>query len=297
MRAPRITIIGPGAIGGAAAAALAAKGVCDLTICAKQPFDTLTLTRNETGEVHSFPVRVLTSPPGAEPADWMLLAVKAHQTESASAWLEATVGPHTKVAVLQNGVEHVERVAPLLPQGTEILPIIIQLPAQRTAPGAITLYGRSNLIVPDSEAGREFADLFANTFMAMVMRKDFVTAAWEKLCLNVASGAVTALTLRTDAVAHVPGMKELTANLIEECMRVGRAEGADFASSFADDMLAFLSRPNYRGNSMYYDRRDGKSLEWNARNGAVARIGRRHGIPTPINDVLVPLLRGCDPVD
>lgn len=292
----RITIIGPGAIGGAAAAALAQKGGTDLTICANQPFDTLTLTRNEAGEAQSFPVRVLTSPSDAEAADWVLLAVKAHQTESAADWLKAAVGPHTKVAVLQNGVEHVERVAPLVPEGTEILPVIIQLPAQRTAPGAITLYGRSNLIVPDTDAGRAFAGLFADTFMAMVVREDFVTAAWEKLCLNVASGAVTALTLRTDAVAHVPGMKELTANLIEECMAVGRAEGANFAPSFADDMQAFLSRPNYRGNSMYYDRRDGKPLEWDARNGAVVRIGRRHGVPTPINDILIPLLRGCDPV-
>ncbi len=293
----RVTIIGPGAIGGAAAAALAGKGGHDITICANQPFDTLTLTRDDTKEVQSFPVRVLTSPGDAEPTDWVLLAVKAHQTESAAAWLKATVGPNTKLAVLQNGVEHVERVTPFVPAGTQILPVIIQLPAQRTAPGAITLYGRSNLIVPDSEAGREFADLFAGTFMAMDVREDFVTAAWEKLCLNVASGAVTALTLRTDAVAHVPGMKELTAAIIAECMAVGRAEGANFAPDFAEQMLAFLSRPNYRGNSMYYDRRDGKPLEWDARNGAVARIGRRHGVPTPINDVLIPLLRGCDPVD
>lgn len=293
----RIALIGPGAIGGTAASALLARGAHDITICANQPYDTLRLTRAKTGETQSFPVRVLTSPGAAEPAGWVLLAVKAHQTEGAAGWLKATVGPDTKVAVLQNGVEHVERVTPLVPAGTQILPVIVQLPAERTAPGAITTYGRSNLIVPDTEAGREFAGLFADTFMAMIVRDDFLTAAWEKLCLNVASGAVTALTLRTDAVAHVPGMKELTANLIEECMAVGRAEGAEFAPGFAEQMLGFLSQPNYRGNSMYYDRRDGKPLEWDARNGAVARIGRKHGIPTPINDVLIPLLRGCDPVD
>ena len=293
----RIVLIGPGAIGGAAAGALLTKGGYDLTICANQFYDALTLTRNDTGEAQGFPVRVLTSPTDAEPADWVLLAVKAHQTESAAGWLKATVGPKTKVAVLQNGVEHVERVAPLVPRGTEILPVIVQLPAQRTAPGAITLYGRSNLIVPGTETGHEFADLFAGTFMNIIVRDDFVTAAWEKLCLNVASGAVTALTLRTDAVAHVPGMKELTANLIKECMAVGRAEGAEFAPDFAEQMLAFLSRPNYRGNSMYYDRRDGKPLEWDARNGAVARLGRKHAVPTPISDIMIPLLRGCDPVD
>jgi 2-dehydropantoate 2-reductase len=49
--------------------------------------------------------------------------------------------------------------------------------------------------------------------------------------------------------------------------------------------------PNNRGNSMYYDRRDGKELEYDARNGVIQRLGRKHGIPTPISDVIVPLLR------
>ncbi len=291
----RVTLIGPGAIGGAAAAALLAAGEHDLTICANQPFETLTLSRADTKEAQSWPVRVLSSPGDAEPADWVLLAVKAHQTEGAAGWLKTTVGPDTKVAVLQNGVEHVERVMPYVPRGTRVVPVIVQLPAQRTAPGAITLYGRSNLIVPEDGAGRAFAELFAGTSMNMVVRADFVTAAWEKLCLNVASGAITALTFRTDAIAHVPGMRDLARALLEECMAVGRAAGANFAPDFAEQMLGFLSRPNYRGNSMYYDRRDGKPLEWDARNGAVARFGRKHGVPTPISDVLIPLLRGCDP--
>lgn len=291
----RVALIGPGAIGGAAAGALLARGGHEVTICANQPYDTLTLTRANTNEAQSFPVRVLTTPADAEPADWVLLAVKSHQTASAADWLKATVGPDTKLAVLQNGVEHRERVAPFVPAGRPVVPVVVQLPAERTAPGAITLYGRSNLIVPDDAAGRDFAELFAGSFMKVTLFEDFMSQQWEKLCMNTASGAISALTLRTDAIANVPGMKELAKNVIEECMTVGRAEGAHFEPDMADRLIGFFSQPSYRGNSMYYDRRDGKELGWDARNGVVARLGRKHGIPTPLTDVLVPLLRACGP--
>jgi 2-dehydropantoate 2-reductase len=48
--------------------------------------------------------------------------------------------------------------------------------------------------------------------------------------------------------------------------------------------------PADAGTSMLVDREAGRALEWDARNGVVARLGAQHGIPTPISDVLVPLL-------
>jgi 2-dehydropantoate 2-reductase len=52
-----------------------------------------------------------------------------------------------------------------------------------------------------------------------------------------------------------------------------------------------MMRTGNRGNSMYYDRRDGNVLEFDARNTVIQRLGKKHGIPTPISDVIVPLLR------
>ena len=40
--------------------------------------------------------------------------------------------PTTVVAVLQNGVDHEERVAPLLECGSEVLPVVVQIPADVT---------------------------------------------------------------------------------------------------------------------------------------------------------------------
>jgi 2-dehydropantoate 2-reductase len=222
--------------------------------------------------------------------------VKAHQTPATAAWLKALVGPLTRVAMLQNGVEHRERVAPLLPAGTIILPVVVALPAERIAPGAIEMHGGAQLTVADDDVSHEFVGLFANTFVKASTDRDFKTRVWEKLCLNCAGGALSALTLRPDALASSPEMTALGVRFIEETMAVGRAEGAKFAEGFVEQVVAMQSSHRVqRGNSMYYDRRDGKPMEWDARNGVVQRLGRKHGIPTPISDVIVPLLRALSP--
>ncbi|MCC7937749.1 ketopantoate reductase C-terminal domain-containing protein, partial [Klebsiella pneumoniae] len=42
--------------------------------------------------------------------------------------------------------------------------------------------------------------------------------------------------------------------------------------------------------SILIDRLNGRPLEWDIRNGVVQRRGRQHGIPTPLSDIIVPLL-------
>jgi len=289
-----VAIIGPGAIGGTVAFALS--GRHDVVICANQPFDTLAITRVQTKERRAVPAKVLTSPAQAKPVGWVLICVKSHQTAATTGWLKALVGKNTKVAVLQNGVEHRERVAPLVPMGTTIVPVVVALPAERIAPGEIEMHGGAQLTVPDDDASHEFVGLFDGTFVKASTDRDFKTRVWEKLCLHCAGGALSALTLRPDALASTPEMTALGVRFIQETMAVGAAEGAKFADDLVEQLVALQTRHRVaRGNSMYYDRRDGKPLEWDARNGVVQRLGRKHGIPTPISDVIVPILKSISP--
>ncbi len=286
----RIALIGPGAIGGTVGFALLEAGR-DLVVCANRKFSELALTRAGTGERRALPVEVVASPADARPADWVLLCVKSHQTDSAAAWLKATVGPHTRIAVLQNGVEHREHVAPYIGPGNAVVPVVVMLPAERTAPGEITTFGPAGLTAPDDAAGREFARLFDGSFVHADTDADFVSRAWEKLCMNACSGSLCAILNHPAAIATYPDLRPLALRIVAETMAVGRAEGARFADGFAENMLGYFTRPGGRGNSMYYDRRDGKPLEWDARNGVVARLGAKHGIPTPVAETIVPLLK------
>lgn len=290
----RIALIGPGAIGGTVGFALLERGH-DLTVCANQAFETLAVTRADSGERRALPAKVITSPSQASQADWVLLCVKSHQSESAGPWLKATIGPTTKVAVLQNGVEHREHVAPYVGTGNAVVPVVVMLPAERTKPGDIVSYGGASLTVANDAAGREFTEFFAGSFVKAVTDSDFKSRAWEKLCLNACSGSLCALTLHPGAIAAYPDLAALGERIVEECMTVGRAEGAKFPDGFAKHVVGLFSRPGGRGNSMYYDRRDGKPMEWDARNGVVRRLGAKHGIPTPVSDVIVPLLKALSP--
>jgi 2-dehydropantoate 2-reductase len=105
-----IAIIGPGAIGGILAAWLGQDPDNAVTVCARSAFDHLEV-ETPTGRITSRP-RVITDPAEATPVDWVLITTKAYDAAAAAAWLPSLRRPDTRVVVLQNGVEHVERFSP-----------------------------------------------------------------------------------------------------------------------------------------------------------------------------------------
>ncbi len=129
------------------------------------------------------PLRVLTDPQEVKkPADWVLLCTKTHQTESAAPWLKRLCAPSTRVAVLQNGIGHVERVAPLV-GGAAVLPAIVYFNGERLAPDRVRLRQGSDqdIAVADDAIGRAFARLFDGTPLRVALSGDFATLAWRKL--------------------------------------------------------------------------------------------------------------------
>ena len=285
----RVAVVGVGAIGGAVAAHVADAGKHDVALCVREPFARLVVeTPKRTLDVEA---RCVTDPSAAGEADWVLLATKAQDVPGAAKWLAALMGAATVVAVLQNGVEHRARLAPFVADPERVLPVVVELPAERTAPGRVRMRGGGRLTVPEGPHAAGFAELFAGTALAIERSADFTTIAWRKLCLNAVSGALTALTGRTVEVVHEPGMVELGRGIALECCAVARAEGAALPDVVADEVLArVLATPAGSGNSMYYDRRAGRPLELDARNGVIVRTGARHGIATPLNSAVCALL-------
>ncbi len=289
----RVAVVGIGAIGGALAADLADRGRHALLLCARTPFEALEVHHTEGRSRVEAPV--VTDPARVGACDFVLLATKAHQSPAARPWLAALCGPDTVVAVLQNGVDHVERIAPLAPPGTAVLPVVIQLPAEKRAPGVIEQSHPGVLFVPDDEAGRGFAALFEGGRTRVLPRGDFESQAWWKLLSNAALGGVCALALQPNRVAATPHGRELVLALMREVLAVGRAEGAELPDDAPERVLRMVlgAAPDH-WSSISVDRREGRPMEWEVRNAVVGRLGRRHGIPTPLNDAVTTLLRLAD---
>ena len=285
-----VAVVGVGAIGGFFAAHLIAADTADVVLCVRRPFDELVL-EHDGGELRCAPT-VLTDPGAvAGPVDWVLLATKAHQTIGAAPWLQRLVGPDTRVVILQNGVEHLERVAPLVDEDSELVPAVVYCGSEVLEPGRIVHRTNGFAIVPDTPAAAALAALFEPARAGVRLSDDFTTSAWQKLCANVVANGITALTAQRIGVMQRPDLAELGRALVRECIAVGRAEGAEIDDDYADLLLRGIqAMPDDGGTSMLYDRLAGLPLEYDAKYGAVVRAGRRHGIATPLHESFVALL-------
>jgi len=288
----KIAVIGPGAIGGLVAAWLCQDKNHEVTVCARSPIRSLNLD-SPYGIFDAHP-RVLTEPQKAHPVDWIMVTTKAYDSESAAAWFPNLLGVDTQLAIIQNGVDHVERFSAWHPT-ERVLPVIIDCPTERTGPGAIQQRGPASMVVPDTAMGTAFTELFSHTKIQARTDPDFLTIAWRKLCIN-AAGAVNALTLEPARIAHNEHAAKLMRNLVRETIAVGRAVGANLDDDLADEVIRiYHGQPADSINSLHADRLAGRRMEIDLRNGVIVRLGRKHGIATPFNEIAVDLLESVGP--
>lgn len=289
-----VAVVGLGSIGGIAAACLADAGRHDVTGCARRPLDRLVLERpDRTVDV---PLRVLSDPADAAPVDWVLLVTKTQDTAAAAPWLARLCTPETRVAVLQNGIDHVERVGPLA-QGATVVPVIVYYNGERLASDRVRLRptGDHELAVADDEPGRAFAALMDGTPLRVRPDADFVTLKWRKLLLNAVANPITALTLQRQAVLRRADVHALCLDVLTETVRVARADGARLPDDEPERAMERLLKFSPElGTSMYFDRLAGKTFEVEALTGAIVAAGERHGIATPLNRMLLALLRAIN---
>src|SRR5581483_793102 len=263
----------------------------DIVACVRNPLDRLTLEAPDGA--HEFPLRSLTDPKEAKRADWVILATKAYQTASVAPWLGKLCDASTRVAVLQNGMGHVERTAPHV-NGAAVVPALVYYNGERLAPDRVRMRptGAQDIAVPDDVHGRAFAQLVEGTPLRVLLSEDFRTLAWRKLLINAVANPITALTLQRQAVFRRDDVHALCLAILEETVAVARADGAKLAADEpARAMAALLTYPPEAGTSMYFDRLAGRALEVEAISGAIVAAGERLGMPTPLNRTMLVMLR------
>ncbi|MGK0172905.1 MAG: 2-dehydropantoate 2-reductase, partial [Gammaproteobacteria bacterium] len=240
MSQTRIAIVGTGAIGCAVGAALGDAGHVP-HLAARTPIERIHRTLEGVSREYRFPS--FANQQDVTPQDWVMLCTKAYQTEQARAWFDPMIGDKTVIAVLQNGVDQVERLSAYLP-ANRILPVVVHMAAERDAPGEIVQTPHGRLLVPQGENGNAFAALFKGTeALTVEPQVDFVSALWRKLTLNATTGAVCALTIRQNEVFGTELVNQAARALMAEVMAVGRAEGAQFEDDFISQGLELLSGP------------------------------------------------------
>ncbi len=284
----RIALVGPGAIGTTVAALVYAAGH-EVIACGRTARPSLEL-RPDDGDPIVVPHPVRTDPSEVDgPVEVVLLAVKDTQNEQAAGWLARLCDEHTVVCALQNGVEQVERVGRFCPEST-VVPCVVWFSAETQPEGWVRLRTPVRLVLPDTPAATRLAEALRGPRLSVDTDPDFVTATWHKLLVNAVAGLMV-LTGRKSGMFRRDDIAAMASAYAAECVAVARAEGADLGDEMIDQTVRlFTEVPEDMTTSILTDREHGSPLEWDIRNGVISRKAARHGLATPISDVLVPLL-------
>ena len=284
---PTIALLGPGAIGTTIAAVLHDVNRTPV-LCGRTAHPQLVL-RHDDGEI-VVPGPVLSNPVAiSHPFDLVFVAVKTTQNVDSAEWLNALCDENTVVCALQNGVEQKTQLEPWV-NGATVLPSVVWFPAQREPDASVWLRAKPRLTLPDVPQAKCVAEALSGTRCAVELSADFLSVAWRKLLQNAVAGLMVLANRRAGMFSRGE-VTELALAYLRECLAVARAEGAALDDGVAQEIVDNFQRaPADLGTSILADRQANRPLEWDIRNGVVQRYGRARGIPTPISDVLVPLL-------
>ena len=298
----RIAAMAAGAVGGYFGARMAAAGHDVFFIARGANLDAMRKNglRLESvhGDLHLPKPNVTDDPKSVGPVDIVLFAVKLWDTETAAEATRPLVGANTRVITLQNGVDSVERITPILGQpqtvgGAAYIASTIASPGliKQTSHFAKVRYGRAD---KKSDAVLQaFTDAGKAAKIDVDISADIDVELWEKfIFLTAMAGATGSMRSAIGAIRGDPELRAFFRALMQEAYTVGRAKGVALAPDFVEGRMKFLDtvEPGMKA-SMAHDLERGNRLELDWLAGKVRSLGREYNIPTPASDTVYTVLK------
>ncbi|HET7680655.1 MAG TPA: 2-dehydropantoate 2-reductase [Xanthobacteraceae bacterium] len=298
----RIAAMAAGAVGGYFGGRLAAAGH-DVSFVARGA-QLAAIRKNglkiesPLGDLHLNNVRATSDPKDIGPVDVVLFAVKLWDTETAAEAAKPLVGAQTRVITLQNGVDSVERIAPILGEdkvagGSAYIASVIG------APGVISHTSQFAKMVCGRIDGKPDAQLAAFTAAAKEAGIDITQSEninrerWEKFVFLVGlSGATGSTRMPLGPILADPDTRAFFRSLMEEVIALARAKGVTLAPDFLESRMKFADgAPPGMKASLLHDLERGNRIEIDWLAGKVVALGRELGVPTPANAAVYAALK------
>jgi 2-dehydropantoate 2-reductase len=298
----RLAIMAAGAVGGYFGARMAAAGHDVAFIARGVHRDAIARdglrVESPLGDLHLKGANVTDDPRQVGPVDLVLFAVKLWDTETAGEQARPLVGANTRVITLQNGVDSVERLAPILGDDATIGGATYVV-AKIARPGVIRHTGAMAKIRcgrldrrADAVLGH-YVDEIKAADIDITLAGDMLLDIWKKFVLLSGTSGITASTRQPLGVIRDDAdMQAFFHELMHETMAVGRATGVEFPPDFEEELgRSVAAFPPTMKASMANDLDAGNRLELDWLAGKVIALGRKHGIPTPAQQAVYAILK------
>ncbi|MBV8849344.1 MAG: ketopantoate reductase family protein [Methylobacteriaceae bacterium] len=299
----RIAIIGTGAMGSVYAGLLADAG---LDVCAVDLWDEhIDAIKREGLRVSGASgervakLKATTNARDAGPVDLAIIATKASGVEAAAKNVREILSPDGIVLTIQNGLGSAERVAAIVGEDKTLIGVVGGFGASIPAPGHVHHNGWEFVRLGEYGGGeitprlKRVADLWKQGGFRVLLFEDIHQLVWEKFICNVAfSGTCTLTGLTIGEVAANPDAFKIAAACATEAYAVAKAK--KIAVDITDPVAyvrAFSEKIPGARPSMLLDHLAKRRSEIDVINGAVPRVGAEVGVPAPVNETVVALVR------
>lgn len=225
--------------------------------------------------------------------DAVLVAVKAWQVRDAAESIRPMMGPETFVVPLENGVEAPDQLAEVL-GARSVLGGLCRIISMMVGPGHVRHAGAEPSIafgeLDNRPSGRAelLREAFERAGVAAAVPPDIQAAMWEKFLFIAPVSGVGAVTRATLGVIRaIPETRHMLERAMHEVYDVARARHINLTENTVAKVMGFVDNLPADGTaSMQRDIRDGRPSELESQNGAVVRLGRQSGVPTPVHEFL-----------
>ena len=247
-------------------------------------------------------VRATTQAAEVGAVDLVVVLVKSFHTDSAMRGSLDLVGPDTLVLSLQNGLGHEDVLAEIVGRervlaGKTYVGGVLRGPGhiQSGVSGKLTYVGEL-----DGQLTRRvqsIAEAFNASGLTTTVSDNILGTMWDKLLINVATGALTGITnLTYGQLYEEPILKKTALAAVAEAMAVAKAAGVKLSMTDAEQAWTLAAEglsPAFK-TSMLQSLENGSVTEIDFINGAVVRWGDRLDVPTPVNSTLVACIKGIE---
>ncbi len=302
----KICILGAGALGCALGGVLTEAGndvwLINRNADQVNAMNSRGLVLRDGGVDRTVAVHAATTAQSAGVVDLVVVLVKSFHTQQAMQAATSLIGPDTLVLSLQNGLGHEDILADIV--GRERV-----LAGKTYAGGSQLGVGHVNIGTKgkDTHIGEldgamtERVQCIAQVFNAAgldtTVSDNIMGTIWDKLLINVATGAITGITgLNYGDLYKQPELEACGVAAVAEAMAVAKASGIRLSITEPSQAWhkAGAGLPYEFRTSMLQSLDKGSITEIDFVNGSVVRCGQRCGVPTPVNQTLVACMKGIE---
>ena len=240
------------------------------------------------------------TPQEAHDADLLIVCLKYGALPGALDSIRTIVSERTVVMSLMNGVDSEELIAAQV-GAAHVLPALIKVASHRTGDGVRfdpettigIIYGE--LTAPfDSDRVQAVRALFADTGIHFHVTEHIREEIWSKFRLNVCNNLPQAiLGAGVGCYSDSAHIKAISDGLRRELEAIAAAKGIDLSKAAAASTHGSTVPPTARYSTLQ-DLDAGRHTEIDMFSGALMRMGRELGIPTPYNEYTYHMIKALE---